>query len=137
MLDEEMAEIQATCILHLPFSPTKNNNNSRGKTTCSIAEFKKIYRVITKAKKLGNSLTHVCCEKALNMKKHCNTVWTEYDEMSKESIREVAGKKAYTVKSFLDLLRFVAPKMMHRAEGHFSHGIAEDLDDPKYSHYKY
>ncbi|KAF9587320.1 hypothetical protein IFM89_001068 [Coptis chinensis] len=67
----------------------------------------------------------------------CGEVWTEYDEMSKESIREVAGKKAYTAKSFLDLLRFVAPKMMHYAEGHFSHGIAEDLDDPKYSHYKY
>ncbi|KAF9588470.1 hypothetical protein IFM89_010496 [Coptis chinensis] len=67
----------------------------------------------------------------------CGEVWTECDEMSKESIREVAGKKVYTAKSFLDLLHFVAPKMMHRAEGHFSHGIAEDLDDPKYSHYMY
>ncbi|TKY67127.1 putative phospholipid:diacylglycerol acyltransferase 2 [Spatholobus suberectus] len=27
--------------------------------------------------------------------------------------------------------------MMKRGEAHFSHGIAENLDDPKYAHYKY
>ncbi|KAK9153806.1 hypothetical protein Sjap_001286 [Stephania japonica] len=64
-------------------------------------------------------------------------VWTEYEDMSKESIQAIAENKAYTVKSYLDLLRFAAPGMMKRAEAHFSHGIAENLDDPKYSHYKY
>lgn len=72
-----------------------------------------------------------------NVNSSCGEVWTEYDEISKESIRTVAEKKVYTAKSLLDLLRFVAPKMMQRAETHFSHGIAENLDDPKYAHFKY
>ena len=62
---------------------------------------------------------------------------TEYDEMSRESIRKVAENKAYTARSVIDLVRFVAPKMMRRAEAHFSHGIGENLDDPKYTHHKY
>ncbi|CAI9105518.1 OLC1v1004450C1 [Oldenlandia corymbosa var. corymbosa] len=67
----------------------------------------------------------------------CGKVWTEYDEMSPESISKVVEKKAYTATTLADLLRLVAPKMMQRAEAHFSHGIAENLDDPKYNHYKY
>ncbi|KAM7276059.1 hypothetical protein ACFE04_017925 [Oxalis oulophora] len=67
----------------------------------------------------------------------CGDVWTEYDEMSRESIQKVTEIKAYTASTLLDLLRFVAPKTMQRAEAHFSHGIADDLDDPKYGHYKY
>lgn len=67
----------------------------------------------------------------------CREIWTEYDEMSRESIGEVAETKAYTASTLLDLLQFVAPKMMKRAEAHFSHGIADNLDDPKYAHYKY
>lgn len=64
--------------------------------------------------------------------------WTEYDEMSRESIRKIgAADKAYTATTLFDLLRFVAPKMMNRAEAHFSHGIADNLDDPKYNQYKY
>lgn len=57
--------------------------------------------------------------------------------MSRESIRKVSKNKAYTVNTVLDLLRVVAPKMMQRMDGQFSHGIAEDLDDPKYAHHKY
>ncbi|KAM6550088.1 hypothetical protein CsatB_021764 [Cannabis sativa] len=64
-------------------------------------------------------------------------VWTEYDEVSRENIIKVAENKAYTAQNTFDLLRFVAPKLMQRAEAHFSHGIADNLDDPKYSHYKY
>ncbi|XP_010278272.1 PREDICTED: putative phospholipid:diacylglycerol acyltransferase 2 [Nelumbo nucifera] len=67
----------------------------------------------------------------------CGEVWTEYDELSRESIKEVAENKVYTATTILDLLYFVAPKMMRRANAHFSHGVAENLDDPKYSHYKY
>lgn len=64
-------------------------------------------------------------------------VWTEYDEMSRESIRKIAENKPYTARSVLDLLRFVAPKMMQRVASHVTHGIADNLDDPKYAHYKY
>ncbi|KAJ8426305.1 hypothetical protein Cgig2_007828 [Carnegiea gigantea] len=67
----------------------------------------------------------------------CRDLLTEYDELSREIIGEVAKHKAYTAGTVLDLVRFVAPKMMQRAEAHFSHGIADDLDDPKYTHYKY
>lgn len=67
----------------------------------------------------------------------CGEVWTEYDEMSRENIWKIAENKAYTTTSLIDLLRFVAPKMMQRAEAHYSHGIAENLEDPKYDHYKY
>lgn len=67
----------------------------------------------------------------------CVKPWTEYDEASPETIRRIAETKAYTATTLLDLLRSVAPKTMRRAEAHFSHGIADDLDDPKYNHYKY
>ncbi|MED6206024.1 hypothetical protein PIB30_023091 [Stylosanthes scabra] len=30
-----------------------------------------------------------------------------------------------------------SPKTMERAKAHFSHGIAENIDDPKYSHHRY
>ncbi|KAL3518476.1 hypothetical protein ACH5RR_021065 [Cinchona calisaya] len=67
----------------------------------------------------------------------CGKVWTEYDKMSHEKIIRVAENKAFTAKTLIDLLRLVAPKLMQRAEAQFSHGIAENLDDPKYDHYKY
>ncbi|XP_024023793.1 putative phospholipid:diacylglycerol acyltransferase 2 isoform X1 [Morus notabilis] len=67
----------------------------------------------------------------------CGEVLTEYDEISRESIKRIAENKAYTAQNAFDLLRFVAPKLMQRAEAHFSHGIADNLDDPKYDHYKY
>ncbi|KAK9280828.1 hypothetical protein L1049_003717 [Liquidambar formosana] len=67
----------------------------------------------------------------------CRDVWTEYHDMGIEGIRAVAEYKVYTAGSILDLLYFVAPKMMARGSAHFSYGIADDLDDPKYKHYKY
>ncbi|KAI9074296.1 hypothetical protein K1719_036888 [Acacia pycnantha] len=63
--------------------------------------------------------------------------WTEYHEMSLEGIKAVSDYKAYTADEIIDLLNFVAPKMMKRGDAHFSHGIADNLDDPKYKHYKY
>lgn len=72
-----------------------------------------------------------------NFNSSCGEVWTEYDEVSRENIGKIAENKAYTVRTLFDLLRFVAPKMMQRAEAHFSHGIADNLDNPKYDHYKY
>ncbi|KAL5973586.1 hypothetical protein ACLOJK_030239 [Asimina triloba] len=70
-------------------------------------------------------------------KSSCEEVWTEYDEMDQESIRAISDNKVYTAKTILDLLQSIAPKMKTRADTHFSHGIAENLDDPKYSHYKH
>ncbi|KFK33912.1 hypothetical protein AALP_AA5G076700 [Arabis alpina] len=67
----------------------------------------------------------------------CGEFWSEYNEMSQESIVKVADNTAYTATTVFDLLRFMAPQMMRRAEAHFSHGIADDLDDSKYEHYKY
>lgn len=64
-------------------------------------------------------------------------VWTEYHDMGIEGIKAVAEYKVYTAGSLLDLLHFVAPKMMARGDAHFSYGIADNLDDPKYEHYKY
>lgn len=43
IINEEMAEIQATCIIHLPFATA---------LSCIQSEFKKIERVITKAQQL-------------------------------------------------------------------------------------
>jgi len=57
--------------------------------------------------------------------------------MGIEGVTAVAEHKVYTAGSIVDLLHFVAPKMMARGSAHFSYGIADNLDDPKYSHYKY
>eukprot|EP00249_Psilotum_nudum_P021291 c28053_g1_i1 orf=316-2472(+) len=67
----------------------------------------------------------------------CGEIWTEYHEMSWESIVAVADHKVYTAGTVPELLRFVAPQMMERGGAHFSHGLADNLDDPKYQHYKY
>jgi phospholipid:diacylglycerol acyltransferase len=67
----------------------------------------------------------------------CGDTWTEYHEMGWRGIKAVADYKVYTMGSIVDLLSFVAPKMMQRGSAHFSYGIADDLDDPKYQHYKY
>lgn len=86
-------------------------------------------------KRHQQELLHPCTNK--NFNSSCGEVWTEYDEMNRESIQKLAENKAYTIRTIIDLLRLVAPKMMQRAEAHFSHGIADNLDDPKYAHYKY
>ncbi|KAF7837929.1 phospholipid:diacylglycerol acyltransferase 1-like [Senna tora] len=64
-------------------------------------------------------------------------IWTEYCEMGVEGINSVADYKAYTADSILDLLHYIAPKMMKRGDAQFSHGIADNLDDLKYKHYRY
>ncbi|KAG8380131.1 hypothetical protein BUALT_Bualt07G0161700 [Buddleja alternifolia] len=67
----------------------------------------------------------------------CRDVWTEYHDMGISGVKAVTEYKAYTAGDILDLLQYVAPKMMERGSAHFSYGIADNLDDPKYSHYKY
>ncbi|XP_071733518.1 phospholipid:diacylglycerol acyltransferase 1-like [Rutidosis leptorrhynchoides] len=67
----------------------------------------------------------------------CRDVWTEYHEMGFGGIKAIAEYKAFTAGDLVDLLEFVAPRMMERGNAHFSHGLADNLDDPKYTHYKY
>ncbi|XP_010047510.2 phospholipid:diacylglycerol acyltransferase 1 [Eucalyptus grandis] len=64
-------------------------------------------------------------------------VWTEYHDMGVGGVKAVADYKVYTAGSILDLLDFVAPKLMKRGSAHFSYGIADNLDDPKYQHYRH
>lgn len=64
-------------------------------------------------------------------------VCTEYHEMGVGSVKAIVGYKAYIVVEILDLLRYVAPKLMARGGAHFSYGIGDNLEDPKYQHYKY
>ncbi|XP_057838501.1 phospholipid:diacylglycerol acyltransferase 1 isoform X2 [Cryptomeria japonica] len=77
------------------------------------------------------------CNNSAQHNVSCGDVWTEYHEMSCENFQAVATNRVYTAGTILDLLRSVAPKMMQRADAHFSHGIADNLDDPKYNHYRY
>ncbi|MCO5567080.1 hypothetical protein L7F22_020765 [Adiantum nelumboides] len=67
----------------------------------------------------------------------CGDAWTEYHEISWESIQAVAEHKVFTAGNIADLLRYVAPAMMERGDSQFSHGVADDLSDPKYEHFKY
>lgn len=59
----------------------------------------------------------------------CQDVWTEYHEMGYGGIDAAAEYKVYTADEVVELLEFVAPKMMARGSAHFSYGIAENLDD--------
>ncbi|XP_076905274.1 phospholipid:diacylglycerol acyltransferase 1-like [Bidens hawaiensis] len=67
----------------------------------------------------------------------CREVWTEYHDMGSGGIQAIAEYKIYTANDLVDMLKFVAPKMMKRSDRHFSHGLADNLDDPKYAHYRY
>ncbi|KAL4335826.1 hypothetical protein GQ457_07G032360 [Hibiscus cannabinus] len=66
IIDEEMAEIQATCVLYLPFSPL-NGGKSGSSVSCGIQSmFKKIALVITKAQKLRFKALELVVKKLLN-----------------------------------------------------------------------
>ncbi|XP_075519977.1 putative phospholipid:diacylglycerol acyltransferase 2 [Primulina tabacum] len=64
-------------------------------------------------------------------------VWSDYDEINRDIIYRIFENKAYTAKTLLELLRSIAPMTMKRAEAQFSHGVANNLDDPKYNNHKY
>lgn len=64
VLDEEMAEIQATCILHLPFSPI---NQTRGSPLAQVqSELKKTKQVIIKAQQLRFKALELVMKKVLS-----------------------------------------------------------------------
>ncbi|KAE7998492.1 hypothetical protein FH972_003033 [Carpinus fangiana] len=109
---------------------TKRINYGRiisfGKDIAEIHSYE-IERVDFRGAAKGNNLTNAT---------KCD-VWTEYQEMGIEGVKAVADYKVYTAGSILDLLHYVAPKLMARGDAHFSYEIADNLDDPKYDHYKY
>ncbi|KAL9416370.1 hypothetical protein AB3S75_039545 [Citrus x aurantiifolia] len=129
------------------FQCSPNDNYTDAMRGFQIKETEKYGRIISFGKEesqLPSSQIPILNSKELlhgsateTVNSSCRGVWTEYDEMDRESFRKIAENKVYTSKTILDLLRFVAPKTMQRAETHFSHGIADNLDDPKYEHYKY
>ncbi|KAA8541930.1 hypothetical protein F0562_023082 [Nyssa sinensis] len=65
VLDEEMAEIQATCILNLPFGPMRNLPKGPA-LACVHSEFRKIHRVITKAQNLRFKALELVVKKVLS-----------------------------------------------------------------------
>ncbi|GAB2263074.1 hypothetical protein Droror1_Dr00004071 [Drosera rotundifolia] len=122
-------------------------NNSEAEKGCQLKERAKYGRMISfgmaAAERPSSQLPKVSFEgfslrhSQVKPQTPCGDTWTEYDELSREIIRDVGGNKAYTAETVVDLFRHLAPKTMRRAEAHFSHGIADDLDDPKYEHYKF
>ncbi|KAL8122890.1 hypothetical protein AgCh_011027 [Apium graveolens] len=113
-----------------PASHEKNSNYGRiisfGQEAADAAalELKRIdFRDAIKGRTVANS--------------SCQEVWTEYHEMGYGGIDAAVEYKVYTADEVVELLEFVAPKMMARGSAHFSYGIAENLNDPKYDHYKY
>ncbi|XVF24771.1 hypothetical protein REPUB_Repub13aG0156200 [Reevesia pubescens] len=66
VIDEEMAEIQAKCVLYLPFAPVKSSKSGGSALHGIQSEFKKIVRVITKAQKLRFKALELVAKKVLN-----------------------------------------------------------------------
>ncbi|KAJ9128918.1 hypothetical protein P3X46_034333 [Hevea brasiliensis] len=125
----------------------KNNSTHtaipNGKGASSFTEGVNYGRIISFGKDVAelhsSKIERIDFRDAINFKNPANNcdIWTEYQEMDVGHIKAVVNYKVYTAGSVLDLLHFVAPKLMKREGAHFSHGIADDLDDPKYEHYKY
>lgn len=67
----------------------------------------------------------------------CGDVWTEYQEMSWKDVQEVAAGSVYTTEDLVNLLRKVAPKLMVRGDDNWGYGLADDLSDPKYQHFRH
>ncbi|WOL20187.1 hypothetical protein Cni_G28990 [Canna indica] len=119
--DREMVEIQSQIVNY-------GRIISFGKDVAE-SPADKIERIDFRDAVKGNNVAH--------SNSSCREIWTEYHELGWAGIKAVADYKVYTPDSLQDLLRFVAPKMMQRGSKHFSYGIADNLDDPKYMHYRY
>ncbi|XP_073290691.1 uncharacterized protein [Primulina huaijiensis] len=62
VIDEEMTEIQATCVFHLPFGPGEGSGTDLARVK---SEFKKIYRVVAKAQNLRLKAVELVVKKVL------------------------------------------------------------------------
>ncbi|XP_058002361.1 phospholipid:diacylglycerol acyltransferase 1-like [Hevea brasiliensis] len=114
-----------------------------GKGASSFTEGVNYGRIISFGKGVAelhsSKIERIDFRDAVNFNNPANNcdIWTEYQEMGVGHIKVVVDYKVSTAGSVLDLHHFVAPKLMKREGAHFSHGIADDLDDPKYKHCKY
>nr|GMC77705.1 Translation initiation factor IF-2 like [Ipomoea batatas] len=69
VIDEEMAEIQANCIFHLPFGITKKkkkNKKDGDALACVYTEFRKVHQVLTKAQNLRLKAMDMAVKKVLS-----------------------------------------------------------------------
>ncbi|KAK1394404.1 hypothetical protein POM88_013460 [Heracleum sosnowskyi] len=123
-----------------------NTKSSEDKSLFQVQDPKKYGRIISFGKEASKVLSSqlptfskefMHASTSTNSSASRGEFWTEYDEMSRENFWKIAENKVYTTTDLVDLLRYVAPKMMQRAEAHYSHGIAENLEDTKYNHHKY
>lgn len=88
VVEEEMAEIQATCVLHLPFAPM-NHRTGGAALRCIQSEFKKIHQVIVKAQSLrsiftlSSTLTNITDNVTVITVITVMTAWNENDDRFK------------------------------------------------------
>ncbi len=75
--------------------------------------------------------------RTMNSSASCGDVWTEYQEMEWDNIEDIASREVYTAGDLVELLRRVAPKLMARGEENWGFGLADDLSDPKYQHFRH
>ncbi|ESQ35275.1 hypothetical protein EUTSA_v10008365mg [Eutrema salsugineum] len=66
VIDEEYAEIQATCVLHLPFSPLCNVQSHEEALRSVQKLFGNIHKVISKAQRLRYKVLELVMKKLLN-----------------------------------------------------------------------
>ncbi|XP_047341194.1 uncharacterized protein LOC124944888 [Impatiens glandulifera] len=66
VLDEQMAEIQSTCVLHLPFGRVHHSNGHEFTLACIQSEYKKIHCVIIKAQHLRFKALELAVRKVLS-----------------------------------------------------------------------
>ncbi|CAN1836199.1 hypothetical protein LINPERHAP1_LOCUS34676 [Linum perenne] len=69
VIDEEMAEIQAKCVLSLPFAPPKRKESGDSELSCIEAEFRKIQSAIAKAQQLRCKTLELLVKKVLGKTK--------------------------------------------------------------------
>ncbi|CAM6050004.1 unnamed protein product [Sphagnum compactum] len=67
----------------------------------------------------------------------CGDVWTEYHELHWDDVEDIASRDIYCAEDLVGLLRRVAPKLMIRGEENWGFGLADNLDDPKYKHFRH
>ncbi|GMH14294.1 hypothetical protein Nepgr_016135 [Nepenthes gracilis] len=92
VLDEEMAEIQATCILHLPFGPP---NRRIGPALPQVqSEFKKIERVILKAQQLRFKTLELVVKKVLRRQEDAAAFLVAFAAIQ-DSIHEFAAQHRF------------------------------------------
>ncbi|CAI0422435.1 unnamed protein product [Linum tenue] len=69
VIDEEMAEIQATCVLHLPFVNSPQQSGYGDEMGCIETEFRKIQSAIAKAQQLRFKTLELLVKKVLGQTK--------------------------------------------------------------------